>query len=127
MQHEMKDGGKRETFKTGAMREESPDKGRYDLISPIMLQRLAVVMEKGAIKYSDRNWEKGMPLHRYIDSAMRHISQYLEGMRDEDHLAHAIFNLMGCIHTVSMIERGLLSIDLNDLPNYAENKETKQK
>ena len=114
----MKDSGKREHFDTGAVRENAPDKGRYDLISPIMLKRLALVMERGAKKYSSRNWEMGMPLHRYIDAALRHISQYLEGMRDEDHLGQAIFNVMACIHTEELIKRGVLPKELNDLPNY---------
>lgn len=120
MNYKMKDSGKRKHFKTGAVRENASGKGRYDLISPIMLQRLAIVMEKGVtIKgYDPRNWEKGMPLHRYIDSALRHINQHLEGLRDEDHLAQAIFNLMACIHTEEMIKRGRLPKELDDLPNY---------
>ena len=122
MTHKMEDSGKRENFSTGAMRENASDKGRYDLISPIMLKRLAIVMERGAKKYYDRNWEKGMPLYRYIDAALRHTNQYLEGMRDEDHLAQAIFNLMACIHTEEMIKRGVLPKELDDLPNYVVEK-----
>ena len=118
MTYTMKDSGKRKTFQSGAIREKASGKGRYDLISPIMLQRLAIVMELGSKKYQDRNWELGMPLHRYIDSALRHINQYLEGMRDEDHLAQAIFNLMACMHTQDVIERGKLPKELADLPNY---------
>ena len=118
MNYKLKDSGKRKHFETGAMRENASGKGRYDLISPIMLKRLAIIMEKGALKYTDRNWEKGMPLHRYIDSALRHINQYLEGFIDEDHLSQAIFNLMACIHTEEMIKRDKISKKLNDLPNY---------
>lgn len=125
MTHKMKDGGKRKKFKSGAMREEVSGKGRYDLISPIMLQRLAIVMERGAKKYFDHNWELGMPLHRYLDSALRHTNQYLEGKRDEDHLAQAIFNLMAAIHTEEMIRRGQLPEELNDLPDYIRDKEFK--
>lgn len=47
----MKDSGKREDFGTGAVRDSREGKGRYDLISPIALKRLAVVYEKGANKY----------------------------------------------------------------------------
>ncbi|HHW90799.1 MAG TPA: hypothetical protein GX745_07865, partial [Clostridiales bacterium] len=28
--------------------------------------------EDGALKYEERNWEKGIPLHCYIDSGVRH-------------------------------------------------------
>jgi hypothetical protein len=117
-QFELKDSGERKVFETGAQRDMSEGKGRYDLISPIFTKRLAVVMEKGANKYSARNWEKGMPLSRFIDSAKRHIDQFLEGKRDEDHAAQAAFNLMGLIHTEEMIKRGILPAELNDLPDY---------
>lgn len=47
------DGGKREQYgENGAMREPSTGKGRYDLISPFMLEELAKWLELGAKKYS---------------------------------------------------------------------------
>lgn len=116
----MKDSGKRTTTDTGAQRERDPEKGRYDLISPLALHRLAIVMAKGANKYSDRNWEKGMPMSWYLDSALRHLNQYLSGKRDEDHAGQAMFNVMALIHTGEMVEKGLLPKELNDLPNYEE-------
>ena len=59
-----------------------------------------------------------MNLCRYIDSAKRHLDQFLEGNRDEDHAAQALYNLMALIHTEEMIRRGVLPAELNDLPNY---------
>lgn len=122
MKYTLKDSGKRKKFDTGAVRDLREDKGRYDLISPIALRRLAIIYEKGAKKYSDRNWEKGIPICRYLDSAMRHIQQYMEGLRDEDHLSQAAWNLFCVVHTEVMIERGLLPKELNDLPNYVKKK-----
>lgn len=107
-----------QSFESGAVREIVADKGRYDLLSPIATRRIADIMERGAKKYSDRNWEKGMPLCRYIDSALRHTFQYLEGRTDEDHLGQAAWNLLAAIHTEEMIERGLLPKELNNIPNY---------
>jgi hypothetical protein len=66
----------------------------------------------------DRNWEQGIPLSRYLDSAKRHLDQYQEGMLDEDHLAQAAWNLLGLLHTEEMIRRGILPRDLSDLPSY---------
>jgi len=114
----VKDSGKRQEFKTGSVRDTNIGKGRYDLISPLMLQRLAKHFENGAVKYGDRNWEKGQPLSRYFDSAIRHLYKHLEGQRDEDHLAAAIWNVGAMIHTEELIERDLLPKELNDLPNY---------
>lgn len=114
----LKDSGERQKFATGAQRDTQDGKGRYDLLSPIVNKRLAIIMEKGAKKYDDRNWEKGIPLSRFIDSAKRHLDQFIEGYKDEDHLGQAIWNLAGLMHTQEMIKRGLLTESLNDLPNY---------
>lgn len=116
----LKDSGDRQEFETGAKRDRQQGKGRYDLISPFFIFSLARTLEEGAIKYNDRNWEKGMPLSRYIDSALRHIFKHLEGQRDEPHMSQAVWNIMAYIHTATMIERGVLPDNLNDLPNYTK-------
>ena len=108
---EMKDSGQREHFNTGAVRDVREGKGRYDLITPYGLRRLAVVYERGAKKYADRNWEKGMPHCRYADSAMRHLQQWLQGDSDEDHLAHAAWNLFAIMHMQE------IHPELDDRPN----------
>lgn len=71
---QINDGGARMSYGDGkAIREPSTGKGRFDLVTPFGWMRLAKWYELGAHKYSDRNWEKGMPFSRYIDSALRHI------------------------------------------------------
>jgi hypothetical protein len=122
MEYQLKDSGERQKFKTGAQRDRQFGKGRYDLIAVLALKRLADIYEKGSVKYNDRNWERGMPLSRYIDSALRHIFQYLEGKRDEDHISQAAWNALACAQTEEMINRGLLPKELNDLPNYLPKK-----
>ena len=58
----MADGGARTSYgERAAIREPSTGKGRYDLISPFAIRRLARWYEAGAAKYAPRNWEKGMP------------------------------------------------------------------
>ncbi len=117
-----KDSGERRKFNTGAQRDVVNGKGRYDLISPIMIERLAKLLQRGAEKYNDRNWEKGMPLSVYMDSGMRHLFKFLEGHRDEDHLIAAIWNLQALLHIEEMVKRGKLSEELLDLPNYMRNE-----
>ena len=116
------DSGERRKFNTGAQRDVVDGKGRYDLISPIMIERLAKLLQRGAEKYNDRNWEKGMPLSVYLDSGMRHLFKFLEGHRDEDHLIAAIWNLQALLHIEEMVKRGVLSEELLDLPNYVRNE-----
>jgi len=113
-----KDSGSREECFTGAVRDVREGKGRFDLISPWAEARLAGVYERGAAKYGDRNWEKGLNISRFIDSAKRHINQYLKGMTDEDHLAQAAWNIVGAIHVEEMMKRGVLPKELDDLPRY---------
>ena len=95
---EMLDSGKRDEFKTGAVRDVQGDKARPDLISPFFLHRLGIWLAMGARKYGERNWEKGIPSSRCYASLMRHLNQYARAERDEDHLAAAAFNLMALIH-----------------------------
>lgn len=99
----------RDSYSTGAKRDTRKGKGRYDLISPYMMERLAWVMEKGANHYGARNWEKGMPQSRFMDSALRHLFQYCVNpvsVADDgdDHLAQAIFNIMAMIHQETLFE-----------------------
>lgn len=85
-------------FDTGGARSDSTGKGRYDLVSTRAMFRLALVYEKGANARGDRNWEKGMPRSRLFESALRHTYQALAGETDEDHLAHAAWNLFALMH-----------------------------
>lgn len=98
LEGKMQDSGERQEFGTGAVRDTTTGKGRFDLIAPSALMRLAKWSELGSHKYSDRNWEKGMPISRCIDSAMRHLVKYLDGWDDEDHLAACMWNCMAAIH-----------------------------
>ena len=85
-------GGEKETFAGGAQRDVQDDKPRYNLIPPPALKRLADVYSKGALKYQDHNYLKGMPTSRILDSLMRHVEQYRAGDREEDHLAQIAWN-----------------------------------
>lgn len=92
------DGGARHTYDTGASREPATGKGRYDLITPIGLMRLAKWYELGAEKYAERNWEKGIPVSRCYDAMNRHMVKYLAGYDDEDHLAAIVWNAFAIMH-----------------------------
>lgn len=113
----VKDSGERTEFETGAVRDLQIGKGRYDLISPIAMKRLARHYENGAKKYEDRNWEKGIPLSKFMDSLLRHAFQFLEGDRSEDHIAAIAWNAFGLIHTETLINEDKLPESLGDLPN----------
>ena len=116
------DGGQRISYGEGkAIREPSAGKGRYDLITPFGIMRLAKWYELGSKKYADRNWEKGMPFSRYIDSAKRHIDKYIMGMTDEDHLAAAVWTLLAIIHPEELGQT-----ELEDMPHYLSKKQQEE-
>lgn len=110
-----KDSGLREEFDTGSRRDSREGKGRYDLLPPEAVRRLAQLYERGAAKYGDRNWEKGQPVSRYLDSLLRHVFAYLEGERTEDHLAAAAWNAFSAITTEERAATGALPAELSDL------------
>ncbi len=112
---EVKDSGARQEFSTGSVRDTRQGKGRFDLISTIFLKRLARHYENGAIKYGDRNWEKGQPLSRYLDSAIRHLVDVLDMKMDEDHAIAAAWNIAAFVHTLEKIVRGELPLELDDI------------
>lgn len=114
----VKDSGTREHFESGSVRDSREGKGRYDLLSPLAMARMAKHLENGAKKYGDRNWEKGQHMSRYFDSAVRHLYRYLEGHRDEDHLSAAVWNINAMIHTEEMVLRCALPDKFMDMPNY---------
>ena len=118
MTNELEDSGNVRLSPTGAQRDSSEGKGRYELFSPIAMARKARINELGAVKRGDRNWERGMPLSWFLDSALRHLFQYLEGMTNEDHLAQAGWNIDAAMHTEEMVARKILPAELMDLPNY---------
>ena len=55
--------------------------------------------EAGAVKYGDNNWRKGIPVHCYIDSGVRHYLKWRRGDTDEPHDRAFLFNILGAIWT----------------------------
>lgn len=65
-----------------------------------MLLEVSKHMEEGAKKYGERNWEKGLPVDCYIDSAVRHYLKWRRGDNDEPHDRAFCWNVMCCIWTI---------------------------
>lgn len=116
MAYELKDSGERREFKSGAVRDRQEGKGRFDLLPFLALKRLAQHFEAGAIKYTERNWEKGISISSFMDSALRHLSEFIVGKDDEPHLVAALWNISCAIETIERIKLGILPPELDDLP-----------
>lgn len=112
----LKDSGSRNVYPSGAQRDNREGKGRFDLISGQGLLRLSRIYEAGSRKYNDRNWEKGMYISRYVDAAFRHLTKYMLGCDDEDHLAAVAFNIFAIMHHESELP------EMQDLPKWQGRK-----
>ena len=98
----IKDSGQRRAFSTGAVRDMAAGKGDMLSMPWAGLLRLSVHYENGAKKYGRFNYQKGIPVSSFIDSALRHIAKYLAGWDDEDHLSAAAFNVLGALEMEEM-------------------------
>lgn len=72
--------------------------------------------EEGCKKYGERNWQKGIPTHCYIDSAVRHYLKFLRGDTDEPHDRAFVWNILCCIWTC------IHKPELNDYKKEKENE-----
>lgn len=113
------DSGARRDFGTGSVRDVADGKGRFDLLPFYPIERIAQHFENGARKYGDRNWQKGQPLHVYLDSGLRHTFKLLDGWSDEDHAAAAAWNLLAYMWTAREIAEGRLPRSLDTLGHVA--------
>jgi len=93
-----KDSGNRTKYKSGMNRDIQDDKPRYDLIDGEILERLALLMARGAKKYGERNWEKANSveeLEHFKASAFRHFMAWMYNKNtEEDHAVAIFFNVM---------------------------------
>lgn len=67
-----------------------------------MLLETSKQFEDGAEKYGENNWQKGIPVKVYINSAVRHYLKWVRGDEDEPHDRAFCWNIMcawwTCIH-----------------------------
>ena len=110
-----KDSGERQEFETGARRDIQTGKPRFDLIPILPLRMLAELYGRGAEKYGDSNWRKGIPFRRVYASLLRHVFQWAEGDTSEDHLSAVCFNAMALQQYTADIVAGRLPAPLDDM------------
>lgn len=73
-------------------------KPRLDLIPPELFTAVGSILEFGANKYGDRNWEKGMEWGRIYAATLRHLIRWWSGQELDresgySHLWHAACNI----------------------------------
>lgn len=101
-------------FDTGAVRDSNEGKGRYDLLPWGAIHALAQHSQRGAAHYGARNVDKGIKQSSMVDSAVRHISMYIQGDAEDHHLVAALWNIAWAL------EQELKRPELIDLPERNE-------
>ena len=83
---------------------------RYDLIPPETLRVLAELYGRGAQKYADRNWEKGISYSRIYRALLSHLEKWRMGEdwdpEGQHHLDSVIWNAFA-LRTYEAREMGL--------------------
>jgi len=67
-----------ELIEIGAHKDDQ-DKVRMELIPPELMTAVGNILTSGAIKYDDRNWEKGMDWSRAYGAMLRHQNAWWGG------------------------------------------------
>ena len=93
-------------------------KQRYDSSESTMFLEVAKHFEEGAKKYGENNWQKGLPVNCYINSALRHYLKWLRGDTDEPHDRAFVWNLLCCIWEVDFSPRA--KENANTITLYAD-------
>lgn len=99
----------------GEGRKDDTSKIKMELIPPIPLRLLGERYTVGSFKYGDYNWAEGMAWGRVYGAAMRHLTAWWSGERDDPedkghHLAAACFGLF------TLMEYERLHPGLDDRP-----------
>lgn len=116
----IKDTGNRTPMgNTGFVRDNHAGKGRMDLLPWHAIIEVSQHCEEGALKYGERNIDKGAPLHSLLDSGSRHLAKYIAGEDDEDHLRAACWNLLWAL------EQRTTHPELCDVPAIMKTEENR--
>lgn len=106
----MATGARRESGVAGAKDTKFPAK--FSLIPARGLQRIATTCGEGFLKYGQGNWLNGFKETELLDHAEAHLNEHKKGDKSEDHIAHAVWNLLVLMHIQETEEPGSELLDL---------------
>lgn len=73
---------------------------RLEIQTSSLMLDVAKHFEEGAKKYGENNWQKGISISSYINSAVRHLLKFISGWDDEPHDRAFVWNILCCIWTM---------------------------
>jgi hypothetical protein len=102
-------------FATGAVRDSDADGVAMHLLCPTALLRVAAIYREGEVKYGKANWLKGMDTGETLNHTLRHLALFMEGNKNEDHLAKAVWGIFAimhfqdrCLHSTVLYENDMI-------------------
>lgn len=89
------------------------DKLRWELLPWDAVEEVVKVLNFGARKYEDRNWEKGIQHSRVYAAAIRHLTRWFswEDTDEETDLPHLAHATCCCLFLLSYQLRGQYEFD----------------
>lgn len=96
LEGKMEDGGERMVFEGGALREPAKGKGRYDLITPLGIERSRRWNE------NSRMDDDARPSMSPLEMVYEHIQEFRRGVRRTDHIAAAVNYLLDHLNRESV-------------------------
>lgn len=96
-------------------------KTRYDLVPPRVLKALAEIYGKGAEKYEDHNWLRGMPHATSYACLMRHLQKWWAGEdidpeSDKPHSWHILWNAAAIVEMEHRLRDGTVPSEVENRP-----------
>ena len=116
--------GTETVYTTGAHRDARRGKGAFQWVPWDAFFLVSRIYEDGNIGRStdgtgeDRNWEQGLPILGFVQSAINHLTAYLAGDRSEAHLPQAAWNVINAIQTSIWVHMGWRPASLNRLVSH---------
>lgn len=88
-------------------------KDRWDLLPMDAIEQVVKVLTRGAEKYAERNWERGMKWSKCQASLMRHVAKATQGevFDEESGLPHTAHIATNALFWLSYQLRGLDKFD----------------
>jgi len=101
---------------------DSISKTKYHLVPMDSVEEMAKVLEFGAKKYGDRQWEKGMAFSELYSAILRHAKSFFQDGEDRDsesQLLHAAHIMCNAAFLVRYQTREIEGIDDRPSVNHA--------
>lgn len=89
---------------------------RWDLLPPDAMEELVRIYTRGAEKYSDRNWEKGMRWGRCVRALKSHLNKWERGTTFDEELTDCRHLAMVAWNALALLTYELRGIGEDDRP-----------